>query len=427
MERDSGSGGGRRALSSNGRFHGPVLGMMAALFALVSLAGAAQAGTDLVLAEHEYEDIQRAIDLIIKDFQATHPGVTVKRAHYKTEDLRTQFQTAAMAGGGADVLWAPNDFAGPFSVMGIIQPVESLAKPERFAKEVVAAASDASGHLWGVPLSRGNHLMLFVNKKLLPKGAPATIEELIEVAKPLSKEAGHYGLAYNLNEPFWFASFLGAFGEQPLERSAGKVTPHLDGPGMIGALSLVRDLKFKDKIVPPDCDYTCALTLFSEGKAAMTINGDWELEKLRHALGDQLIIAPLPTLQRTGKAMVPLVSGKYLFLNARLKGERLAAAKAFADYLTAKETQIKLVELTHRLPALAELDSKSAVIAKDPVLVASDRAMSSGRALPMDVEMRVVWDAMRPQLQAVMSGRAEPKAAAEIMQKDALTKIRELR
>jgi hypothetical protein len=41
--------------------------------------------------------------------------------------------------------------------------------------------------------------------------------------------------------------------------------------------------------------------------------------------------------------------------------------------------------------------------------------------------MRVVWDAIRPQLQAVMAGRAEPKLAAEVMQKDAETKIREMR
>jgi hypothetical protein len=45
----------------------------------------------------------------------------------------------------------------------------------------------------------------------------------------------------------------------------------------------------------------------------------------------------------------------------------------------------------------------------------------------MAVEMRAVWDAIRPQLQAVMAGRGAPAEAAAIMQRDALTKIREMK
>ena len=58
---------------------------------------------------------------------------------------------------------------------------------------------------------------------------------------------------------------------------------------------------------------------------------------------------------------------------------------------------------------------------------ASAAGLEHGIPTPMNVEMRVVWDAMRPQLQGVMAGRVQPSAAVVLMQKDAVTKINDLR
>jgi maltose-binding protein MalE len=264
--------------------------------------------------------------------------------------------------------------------------------------------------------------MLFVNKKIVKK-VPTTVEELIVEAKKTSNAAkGQYGFAYNLNEPFWFVAFLGAYGEAPLVKGE----PKLDGSGMVSALGLVHGLKFKDQIVPKDCDYACAETLFVDGKVGMIINGDWSVQKYRDTLKDNLAIAPLPQLKATGKHMAPMISGKYVFFNAKLKGEKLEAGKKFAEYLVSKPVQEQLTKETQRLPALKELDGSS-VITSDPVLKATDAAMAHGQPMPMEVEMRVIWDAIRPQLQAVMAGSAEPKVAATVMQKDAQSKIKEMK
>ncbi len=386
----------------------------------LALSGTALA-VDLTFWEHEFDDVQKALDRVLADFEKANPGIKIKRSHYKTEDLRTQFQTAAMGGGGADLVLAPNDFGGPFAIMGIIQPVDAWGNLARFDASVVKAAQDPSGKVWGLPVSRGNHLMLFVNKKLVPS-APATIEDLVKVAKTQSDGKGKFGFAYNLNEPFWFVTFLGAYGESPLVK--GK--PTLDNKGMIDALGLVHDMKFKDKIVPPDCDYTCAETLFVDGKVGMTINGDWAVQKYKDSLKDNLIIAPLPKLAATGKHMAPMISGKYLFFNAKLKGEKLEASKKLAEYFVSKPVQEQLIKETGRLPSLKEL-ADSPLLAQDPTLKATNVAMANGQPMPMDVEMRVIWDAIRPQLQAVMADRAEPKVAANVMQKDAETKIKEMK
>lgn len=377
---------------------------------------------ELVFWEHEYDEIQKSLDTIFSDFEKANPGIKLKRSHFKTEDLRTQFQTAAMGGGGADLVLAPNDFGGAFSIMGIIQPVNDWVMPDRFVEGAIKGVSDQQGKIWGVPLSRGNHLLLLVNKKYLPK-APESIEDLIKDASRVGNPSkGLYGFAYNLTEPFWFVSFMGAYGESPLVN--GK--PKLDSQGMVDALTLVHGLKFKDKIVPTDCDYSCADTLFVDGKAAMIINGDWELDRYRKTLGDNLLIAPLPKLTATGKPMVPYVSGKYLFLNARLKGPKLDAAKKFVEYLLSIPGQEKLVQSTRRLPAVKAMEQNPLVVS-DPILQASRRGLEHGQPMPMDIELRAVWDAIRPQLQAVMAGRTAPKDAVAVMQKDVDTKIKELK
>jgi len=384
------------------------------------------AAVELILWEHEKKEEQEVLDKILANFMKANPTIKIKRAHYKTEDLRPQFQTAAMnPGGGPDVLIAPNDFAGPFAIMGIIQPVQSFAQLDRFFPSVVEAVTDSQKNTWGFPISNGNHLMLFVNKKLVPK-TPETIEELITAAKKNSDpKRKTYGLVYNLTEPFWFVTFLSAYGVSPLVQEK----PQLASAGMVQALNLVHDMKFKDKIIPADCDYTCADTLFTEGKAAMAINGDWAIQKYQEAfkkMKSELVIAPLPKSEATGQYMRPMVSGKYLFFNANRKGEQLEAAKKFAEFMVSIPSQELVAKAVGRLPALKAAAAQKS-IADDPVLSATMKAMANGQPMPMAVEMRAIWDAMRPQLQAVMSGTSTADNAAKKMQQNAETKIKEMK
>ena len=305
--------------------------------------------------------------------------------------------------------------------MQIIKPVNSYIKANRFYQTVTASVKDSNGKIWGVPLSNGNHLMLFINKKLVPI-PPKTVEDLVAVAKKISNpDKKLYGFTYNLNEPFWFISFLGAYGEFPLK----DLKPNLNTPGMVKALSLVKKFKFEDRIVPPDCDYTCAESLFLQGRAGMTINGDWAVAKYKKKLGDQLLILPLPILAATPKPMVPMISGKFLFFNSKLRGAALRRARRFADYLSSYAVQKRWVELTGRLPSLKSV-GKSAAVTESQAISAALEAAKNGKPMPMAVQMRAIWDAMRPQLQKVMSGRLEPKLAASAMQRDAEAKIREM-
>ena len=57
-------------------------------------------------------------------YMAEHPGVVVEQIYKETEELRSGFIVAAIAGQGPDLVYGPSDQVGPFQVMGIIEPLE---------------------------------------------------------------------------------------------------------------------------------------------------------------------------------------------------------------------------------------------------------------------------------------------------------------
>ena len=305
----------------------------------------------------------------------------------------------------------PNDFAGPFSKLEIIAPVSDLFD-QAFLDQFFAGALEPAkvgGTLWGVPDNYGNHLMLIYNKSLIAE-PPATFDELITQAKELTS-GDVQGFAYNLNEPFWGAGFYGAFGGWPLDEND---QPQFNNQAFIDYLTFVKQLK-DDGVVPAECDYNCADTFMKDGKAAMIINGDWSLGDYTTALGDNMGVAPVPTIN--GKPYTEMTAGKYFMVsNAVLedKAKKEAIVK-FITFMTSADVQKKWLDEFKRLPSNAEVAKDSSIVS-DPVLAGSMAALSVGRGMPAAAEMRCAWDAWRPNLEGVMAGTVTPEDAAAAAQ-----------
>ncbi len=368
----------------------------------------------LAFWEQEGPDVQVFIDQLIANFQTQYPTIKVERTHYENEALRDQFQTASLAQAAPDIVRVPNDFAGPFSVLDIIAPVDSLF-PKSFQSQFFQGALDpaiVNGTLWGVPDNYGNHLMLIYNKSLIAT-PPKTFEDLITQAKGLTK-GDIQGFAYNLNEPFWGAGFYGAFGGWPLDATD---KPTFNNPAFINYLTFVAKLK-TDEVVPQECDYNCADTLMKDGKAAMIINGDWSLGDYTKALGDKMGVAPVPTIN--GKPYTEMTAGKYFMVsNAVLTDpNKKAAVQLFITYMTSADVQKQWLDKFKRLPSNKTV-AKDPSIVSDPILAGSMAALANGKGMPAAASMRCAWDAWRPNLEGVMAGKLDPKAAAPAAQKAA--------
>ena len=380
----------------------------------------------ITLWEQEAEDRDSAALLpLLNDFMAANPDILVEMTHYGNEELRTQFQTASLAGQAPEVVRCPNDFAGPFSTMGIVLPIRDLLDQAYLDTLLPGAVAGGvvAGTLWGVPDSSGNHLMLLYNKNLVTK-VPADWDELITMAKAQTNEAaGNWGLVYNTQEPFWLAPFLGGFGGWVLDPATDM--PTLNTPEMVKTLQFLSDLSNVHKIVPPGCDYNTADTLFKEGKAAFLINGDWSLGGYTDA-GMNYGTAAMPMVKETGKYPSPMTSGKYYMVSNQVeKGTpKFEAVKKFVEFMCGEKAQQMWLEKFKVLPSNKNV-ANSPIIQSDPILQGSAAQLAQGVGMPAAPQLRCFWDPARPGQQGVIAGSTTPAEAALKMQEDADRCIKE--
>jgi maltose-binding protein MalE len=390
------------------------LGLAALLLLAAGCAPAKKSGTSagkptkLVVWSQMDPQERGRFERNITAYQAAHPGVIIQNVPYDTENLRQQFQTAAAGGGGPQLIFGPSDQVGPLSLLQLIKPLDTTMPPGFFARFVPQALDTLNGHVWQAPDQVGNHLMLVYNRKLVPQ-PPHTSAEFVAIARKLTHE-GQYGFAMETTEPYWLAPFLAGFGGWVMD---AQHRPTLDTPAMVQALAYLADLKNTQKVMPRESNYQNAHTLFQEGKAAMIINGPWSWADYRKA-GIDIGVEPLWTLPGGGRA-TPMTASKGFSINAGCPQDQLPAVIDFITFCTSAPAELLDADTLGTLPSNAEA-WKAPKIQGDPILVASQRGIQLGRRMPVVPEMRVIWDVMRPGMQAVMNGSKTPAVAAKEMQ-----------
>lgn len=397
------------------------LTVLLVLVMLVSIICIASAKVNLIMWTKEGEEALDWNKSLIEEFTKVNPNVTIELVKKtNVEVLREDFLTASLANAAPDILWTVSDHAGPFVAADIIEPVGNLFDLNKYVDSAMDAVK-LEGKYWGIPISNGNQLMLLYNKKLIAE-APKDTDELFTVGKKLST-GGNYALVWNQTEPFWLVPWLGGFKGKVFAEDG--VTPTLNTPEMVATLKFLHNMKFDAKIVPLECDYDGADTLFKEGKAAMIINGDWSISGYVGVLGDDLGVARIPKVSATGEWPKPYTSGVYFMLTKGISGDKLKATQDFISFVSSREKQLKMVKLLNRLPALKEaLDDP--LITEDPILKGSADQMVVGTPMPTVLEMRCNWDSMKPEMLAVLSDTKSPEDAVKDMQKSADACIKSL-
>ena len=100
----------------------------------------------------------------------------------------------------------------------------------------------------------------------------------------------------------------------------------------------------------------------------------------------------------------------------------MALVTELVEYLTSPEAELRSVRELAILPSHREAYGDSSLV-QDPYLKVSLEAIARGRRMPVVPEMRVIWDAMRPEMQNVMNGIKTPAEAARAMQAAAVAQI----
>ncbi|MBI2418633.1 MAG: extracellular solute-binding protein, partial [Ignavibacteriales bacterium] len=363
----------------------------------------------------------------IESFTKLHPNLKVTQLFKETEEMRSGFIIAAIAGQGPDLIYGPSDQVGPFVEINVVQKLDEVFDSSFINKFNQKALIYSNNHLWQIADKLGNHLTLVYNKDLVPV-PPKTDKELIAIGKKLTIDKNgdgkidQYGIVWNYTEPYFFVPFLTGFGGWVLDKNN---QPTLNTPEMIKGLNFLKDLRDTYKIIPNEADYNVADALFKEGRAGMMINGDWSWSSYGNA-GINYGISPLPFMTESGKYCSPMVSPKGYSINIKVKEAKLANVKMLLEYLMSPENQMETALLTKTFPTRIETYSDTR-LTSDPILSNSMKQIELGTPLPIITEMRAIWDAMRPPYQAVLGGSITPEKAAKQMQVDAENKIKELR
>lgn len=370
---------------------------------------------------------QDVFDEVAAAFMDEYPHITVVREHYETEDLRTQFQTAALAGQGPELLYGPSDNIGLFSTAGIIAPVTDYVSDEFLAGIAENALGDGNlgGVQYSVPDINGNQIALLYNKAMVSE-APDTWEELVAAALTVrantdDAENAQYGFLYNEKEPFWFIGIFNGFGGDVMDEN---YNPTLDTDAMVKALEFSRDVTAVDGIMLSGADYDTADGAFKEGKAAMILNGAWSWSSYKEA-GLDIGVAPGPVLPG-GNRMTFYSSTKGYSISISTDPAKKEAIAEFFDFVFMPENNAKFALANSQAPtvmAAAELD----VIKNDPLQQDAVATIQYTVPMPIVAEMRAIWDAIKPELASVLYEGKDPAEAAAAMQEAAVEGIATIR
>ena len=231
-------------------------------------------------------------------------------------------------------------------------------------------------------------------------------------------ENDQYGLTWNYREPFFFIPFLSCYGGWVMDDQG---RPTLDTEATVKAINFILDLRDRYHVIPGESDYDMAEALFTEQRAASIINGPWAYAGYG-ASGVRYDLAPLPQNAETGQWCAPMVSTSGYAVNANVEGEKLPHLRDLLVYLTSEEMQERLVEELHLIPSRRSVRASEAV-RRDPLLQAMIRQVELGRQMPLEPQMRQIWDGMRGPYQLVMNGAVSPEEGARMMQREVEKRI----
>ncbi len=320
-----------------------------------------------------------------------------------------KFKLAAPSGQGPDIIMQPQDQEGGLVAAGLLAPVPSgllTADEQAGYNPVSLTALTYKGALYGLPFAEESYF-LFYNKKLVST-PPTTWDALKTQAQSLT-HGGQYGFLWDTTNFYYDYAFIAGFGGYLFKLTPAGYDPSqlgLTSAGSIQGLSFIQGLTQTEKLVPPATTTDIMEGEFSNGKAAMIIDGPWAVAGFK-SKGIDFGVAPLPNLT-SSQPMVPFVGIQGLYVSA--KSPNQAAAWDLVKYLS-QNAEAPLYAASGRVPVLKAL-AQANPVASDPVAQAVIHSASVGVPMPNVPAMSTVWTPMAAELQLLVNGRATPQAVA---------------
>ena len=327
-----------------------------------AMSGAGAQTVEIEYWQYVFDARIKAMDELIKRFQAANPTIKVKHTTFPYADYQTKIAAAMPAGQGPDVVqlfygWLDNFVAAKF-----IQPLpHDTFPPAMIEKDFypIVGAMKRDGEYYGLPTAVRS-LGLFYNKNLFkeagldPANPPKTLDQFLDAAKKTTKRDASGNLlseGVTLDFPgqdyhWWREVLLRQMGGTPYSPDNRKVA--YDSDAGAKALNYYADLQRVQKVGQVGF-MDEGQAAFRAGRAAMTVDGTFRLGSFGGIKTFEWGVTELPA-GPDGKRS-NFASYWVNAITTRPTGAKLEAAKKFLVYLTSPEAMQVWLEMVGELPA----------------------------------------------------------------------------
>ncbi|HEV7328829.1 MAG TPA: extracellular solute-binding protein [Bosea sp. (in: a-proteobacteria)] len=327
-----------------------------------AIAGAKAQAVEIEYWQYVFDARIKAMNELIKRFEAANPGIKVKHTTFPYADYQTKIAAAVPAGQGPDVVQLYYGWLDNFVGAKFIQPLPRDAFPhDVIEKEFypIVQTMKRDGEYYGLPTAVRT-LALFYNKKLFqeagldPNKPPQTLDEYLEAAKKTVKRdaAGNMlsaGAVIDMpgqDLHWWREVLLRQMGGKPYSDDNKSVA--YDSEAGAKALNWYADLQRVHKVGQAGF-MDEGQAAFRAGRAAMTVDGSFRLGAFGGIKNFEWGVAELPA-SADGKRS-NFASYWVNAITAKPTGAKLEAAKKFMAFTTSPEAMQVWLDMVGELPA----------------------------------------------------------------------------
>ncbi|WP_062213333.1 sugar ABC transporter substrate-binding protein [Streptomyces sp. NBRC 109706] len=343
-------------------------------------------------------------------------GLEIEQISVPADQVASKALRMASSDSLTDILELDGSELPQFAETGGLRPIEEVGVgAERFSESSIELGS-YDGTRYGVARSV-NSLALIYNTGLLAEAGlepPTTWDELRETAAALTV-GDTYGMAFSASP-----NADGVYQFLPFFWSAGGDEARLDEGAGASALQLWKDLvdagSSSRSVV--NWNQQDVNDQFLSGRAAMMINGPWQVPVLSAQDEVDWAVASIP-VPEAGLDPVPPIGGTVMTVPRNDDPERERNAGRILECLNSEENQLAWGERVNNVPT--DIHAAATYREQNPELAPFADLVETARSRTARVGTRwpVIGDALSGAFQSVLTGRASPEEALRQAQRQA--------
>lgn len=331
--------------------------------------------TTLTLMDYYNNDPDKGLIQSAIDKCATDIGVTITREVVPGKDLIQKVLQKSSSKTLPDILMLDNPDVQEIASTGGLAPLSDFKVDTTGFAQGMLDAGTYDGEVYGLAPT-ANTLGLFYNKKILADAGltpPKTWDELKTTAKALTS-GSQYGMAFSA-----VATYEGSWQFLPFMWTNGGSETELDSTQNKEALQLWKDLVDDGSVSKGAINWGQGdvKDQFMAGKAAMMINGPWQIPALNEDASLEWGSVQVP-VNKAGQTPIAPLGGEVWTIPQTGDKAKQAKAAEFISCLTAGDTQVTLGAERYTVPTKPELAKE--YVEKMPDMAAFTEQIANARS-----------------------------------------------